>query len=791
MAPVAASTTPRHTSLYLLRRLMPFGSGFYAGFFKRKEIAQAGNRHLFFLLPASTKERNGKLEKTAFHPTFFVPLHFVKKTMTMELFSKMIATALGVAVHQVDNTLSLLAGGATIPFISRYRKEATGGLDEVQIGEIKDRNDKLCELAKRKETILSTIEEQGKLTDELRRRIEQSWDATELEDIYLPYKPKRKTRAEAARQKGLEPLATLLMLQRENNLHSRLRAFVKGEVKDEEDALKGARDIIAEHVSEDERARNQLRNQFSRQAVITAKVVKGKEEEAAKYRDYFDFSEPLKRCSSHRLLAIRRGEAEGLLKVTISPDDEECSDRLERMYVRGNNECSRQVGEAVRDAYKRLLKPSIENEFAALSKEKADEEAIRVFAENLRQLLLAPPLGQKRVMGIDPGYRTGCKVVCLDAQGNLLHNEAIYPHPPKNEYQAAGREVVKLVKQYQIEAVAIGNGTASRETEQFVNDQPFDREVQVFVVSEDGASIYSASKTARDEFPNYDVTVRGAVSIGRRLMDPLAELVKIDAKSIGVGQYQHDVDQTLLKKSLDQTVESCVNLVGVNLNTASRHLLTYVSGLGPTLAQNIVDYRTANGPFNARKELMKVPRMGAKAFEQCAGFLRIPQAKNPLDNSAVHPESYPIVEKIAKDLHCTVDELIKSKESRARIDIKKYVTPTIGLPTLTDIMQELDKPGRDPRQQIQVFEFDKNVKTIEDLTEGMELPGIVTNITNFGCFVDIGIKEKGLVHVSQLADKFVSDPTTVVSIHQQVRVKVISIDPERKRIGLTMKGMNK
>lgn len=791
MTPVAASTTPRHTSLYLLRRLMPSGSGFYAGFFKRKEIAQAGNRHLFFLLPASTKERNGKLEKTAFHPTFFVPLHFVKKTMTMELFSKMIATALGVAVHQVDNTLSLLAGGATIPFISRYRKEATGGLDEVQIGEIKDRNDKLCELAKRKETILSTIEEQGKLTDELRRRIEQSWDATELEDIYLPYKPKRKTRAEAARQKGLEPLATLLMLQRENNLDSRLRAFVKGEVKDEEDALKGARDIIAEHVSEDERARNQLRNQFSRQAVITAKVVKGKEEEAAKYRDYFDFSEPLKRCSSHRLLAIRRGEAEGLLKVTISPDDEECSDRLERMYVRGNNECSRQVGEAVRDAYKRLLKPSIENEFAALSKEKADEEAIRVFAENLRQLLLAPPLGQKRVMGIDPGYRTGCKVVCLDAQGNLLHNEAIYPHPPKNEYQAAGREVVKLVKQYQIEAIAIGNGTASRETEQFVNDQPFDREVQVFVVSEDGASIYSASKTARDEFPDYDVTVRGAVSIGRRLMDPLAELVKIDAKSIGVGQYQHDVDQTLLKKSLDQTVESCVNLVGVNLNTASRHLLTYVSGLGPTLAQNIVDYRTANGPFNARKELMKVPRMGAKAFEQCAGFLRIPQAKNPLDNSAVHPESYPIVEKIAKDLHCTVDELIKSKESRARIDIKKYVTPTIGLPTLTDILQELDKPGRDPRQQIQVFEFDKNVKTIEDLTEGMELPGIVTNITNFGCFVDIGIKEKGLVHVSQLADKFVSDPTTVVSIHQQVRVKVISIDPERKRIGLTMKGMNK
>lgn len=701
----------------------------------------------------------------------------------------MIANALGIAVHQADNTLTLLAGGATIPFISRYRKEATGGLDEVQIGEIKDRNDKLCELAKRKETILSTIEEQGKLTDELRHRIEQSWDATELEDIYLPYKPKRKTRAEAARQKGLEPLAILLMLQRETNLGNRLHTFVKGDVKDEEDALKGARDIIAEQVNEDERARNQLRNQFSRQATITSKVVKGKEEEASKYRDYFDFSEPLKRCSSHRLLAIRRGEAEGLLKVSITPDDEECSDRLERMYVRSNNECGRQVGEAVRDAYKRLLKPSIETEFAALSKEKADEEAIRVFAGNLRQLLLAPPLGQKRVMGIDPGFRTGCKVVLLDAQGTLLRNETIYPHPPKNELQQAGQKIVNLVKQYQIEAIAIGNGTASRETEQFVSSQQYDRELQVFVVSEDGASIYSASKTARDEFPDYDVTVRGAVSIGRRLMDPLAELVKIDAKSIGVGQYQHDVDQALLKKSLDQTVESCVNLVGVNLNTASRHLLTYVSGLGPALAQNIVDYRTENGPFNSRKELMKVPRMGAKAFEQCAGFLRIPQSKNPLDNSAVHPESYPMVESIAKDLHCTVEELIKNKELRTRIDIKKYVTPTVGLPTLTDIMQELDKPGRDPRQQIKAFEFDKDVKTIDNLAEGMELPGIVNNITNFGCFVDIGIKENGLVHVSQLADKFVSDPTTIVSMHQHVRVKVLSIDRERKRIQLTMKGV--
>lgn len=724
-------------------------------------------------------------------PPFFYTFALRKKTINMKLFSIMIANSLGIAVHQADNTLTLLAGGATIPFISRYRKEATGGLDEVQIGEIKDRNDKLCELAKRKETILSTIEEQGKLTDELRRRIEQSWDGTELEDIYLPYKPKRKTRAEAARQKGLEPLATLLMLQRETNLDSRLNAFVKGDVKDEEDALKGARDIIAEQVNEDERARNQLRNQFSRQATIISKVVKGKEEEASKYRDYFDFSEPLKRCSSHRLLAIRRAEAEGLLKVSITPDDEECSERLERMYVRSNNECGHQVGEAVRDAYKRLLKPSIETEFAALSKGKADEEAIRVFAGNLRQLLLAPPLGQKRVMGIDPGFRTGCKVVLLDAQGTLLRNETIYPHPPKNELQQAGQKIVNLVKQYQIEAIAIGNGTASRETEQFVSSQQYDRELQVFVVSEDGASIYSASKTARDEFPDYDVTVRGAVSIGRRLMDPLAELVKIDAKSIGVGQYQHDVDQALLKKSLDQTVESCVNLVGVNLNTASRHLLTYVSGLGPALAQNIVDYRTENGPFNSRKELMKVPRMGVKAFEQCAGFLRIPQSKNPLDNSAVHPESYPVVENIAKDLHCTVDELIKNKELRTHIDIKKYVTPTVGLPTLTDIMQELDKPGRDPRQQIKVFEFDKNVKTIDDLAEGMELPGIVNNITNFGCFVDIGIKENGLVHVSQLADKFVSDPNTIVSIHQHVRVKVLGIDRERKRIQLTMKGMER
>ena len=710
----------------------------------------------------------------------------IETDIKMEIFSKMIATALNVAVRQVENTLSLLNGGATIPFISRYRKEATGGLDEVQIGEIKERYDKLTEIAKRKETILKTIEEQGKLTADLKKRIEACWDATELEDIYLPYKPKRKTRAEAARQKGLEPLATILMMQRENNLMARVRTFIKGDVKDEEDALKGARDIIAEQVSEDERSRNQLRNQFNRQAIISSKVVKGKEEEAAKYKDYFDFSEPLKRCTSHRLLAIRRGEAEGLLKVSISPDDEECTERLERNYVRGNNECSQQVKEAVRDAYKRLLKPSIETEFAALSKEKADEEAIRVFAGNLRQLLLAPPLGQKRVMGIDPGYRTGCKVVCLDAQGNLLHNETIYPHPPKSEHGVSVRKLTKLVEQYAIEAIAIGNGTASRETEAFVTSQRYDRKLQVFVVSEDGASIYSASKIAREEFPEYDVTVRGAVSIGRRLMDPLAELVKIDAKSIGVGQYQHDVDQTALKKSLDTTVESCVNSVGVDLNTASRHLLTYVSGLGPTLAQNIVDYRAENGAFTSRKELMKVPRMGAKAFEQCAGFLRIPGAKNPLDNSAVHPESYAVVEHIAKDMKCSVEDLIKNKELRNKIDIKKYVTDQVGLPTLTDILAELEKPGRDPRQAIKVFEFDKNVKTIDDLKVGMTLPGIVTNITNFGCFVDVGIKENGLVHVSQLCREFVSDPTTVVSIHQHVQVKVIGIDMERKRISMTM-----
>ncbi|WP_336533647.1 Tex family protein [Bacteroides acidifaciens] len=708
----------------------------------------------------------------------------------MELFHKMISGLLGIPERQISNTLRLLDEGATIPFISRYRKEGTGGLDEVQIEQIKEQHDKLCDIAKRKETILSTITEQGKLTTELEKRINDTWNPTELEDIYLPYKPKRKTRAEAARQKGLEPLATILMLQRENNLDARTASFVKGEVKDVEDALKGARDIIAEQVNEDERARNAVRNQFARQAEISAKVMKGKEEEAAKYRDYFDFSEPLKRCTSHRLLAIRRAESEGLLKVSITPDDEACIERLERQFVRGNNECSRQVNEAAIDAYKRLLKPSIETEFAAQSKEKADDEAIRVFAENLRQLLLAAPLGQKRVLAIDPGFRTGCKVVCLDAQGNLLHNENIYPHPPVNKTSEAAAKLRKMVEAYQIEAISIGNGTASRETEDFISRQSFDRQIPVFVVSEQGASIYSASKIARDEFPEYDVTVRGAVSIGRRLMDPLAELVKIDPKSIGVGQYQHDVDQAKLKKALDQTVENCVNLVGVNLNTASSHLLTYISGLGPQLAQNIVNYRAENGAFGSRKELMKVPRMGAKAFEQCAGFLRIPEAKNPLDNTAVHPESYHIVEQMAKDLKCTVDELIAGKELRQKINISDYITPTVGLPTLQDILQELDKPGRDPRKAIKVFEFDKNVRTITDLREGMILPGIVGNITNFGAFVDIGIKENGLVHLSQLAERFISDPTEVVSIHQQVMVRVMNVDTDRKRIQLSMIGVS-
>lgn len=705
------------------------------------------------------------------------------------IYPDLIAKALQLPLSQIRNTIGLLESGATIPFISRYRKEMTGGLNEVQITDVKNWLDKLTELKARKDTILNALEKQEKLTPELKARIESSWDSNEIEDIYLPYKPKRVTRAEMARKRGLEPLAKLIAAQKEPFLSGRVPAFVQGEVKDEEEALSGARDIIAEWVNENERTRNQVRFAF-RQAVISAKVIKGKEEDGAKYRNYFQFEEKLSRCQSHRLLAVRRGEEEGFLRVSIAPaDDDACLESLYRQYKRNNGVCWEQFQLAIDDAYKRLLKPSIESEFAKSSKLKADEEAIRVFADNLRQLLLAPPLGQKRVLGIDPGYRTGCKVVCLDAQGNLLHNETIYPHPPKNERKKAEIKIQHLVEAYNIDAISIGNGTASRETEEFITNIRYTKPVKVFVVSEDGASVYSASAVARAEFPEYDVTVRGAVSIGRRLMDPLAELVKIDPKSIGVGQYQHAVDQALLKKSLDQTVESCVNLVGVNVNTASKELLTYISGLGPVLAQNIVQYRAENGPFDSRKDLKKVPRLGEKAFEQCAGFLRIPNGSNPLDNSAVHPESYPVVEKMAADLHCTVGELMKRKELKQQIRLEKYQTDQIGMPTLQDIMKELDKPGRDPRSEIQEFSFNPDIHTIDDLQEGMVLPGIVTNITNFGCFVDVGIKENGLVHISELADRFVSNPADVVSIHQHVQVRVLSIDTTRKRVQLSMKGI--
>jgi uncharacterized protein len=702
------------------------------------------------------------------------------------VFYQLISRSLAIPEKQITRTIELLEDGATIPFISRYRKEVTGGLDEVKIGEIKQLYEKYIELSHRKETILNSIEEQGKMTPELKSRIENTWNVTELEDIYLPYKPKRQTKAEIARKKGLEPLAKILMAQYESDIYRKANPFVNEEVKDVDEALQGARDIIAEWVNESESARNSIRNIFRREAVISSKLIKGKDEEGAKYRNYFDFSEPLARCSSHRLLAMRRGETEGILRVSISPDDENSLATLNRRFVKGKNASSEQVEIAVKDGYKRLLKPSIETEFAALSKEKADTQAIRVFAENLKQLLLASPLGQKRVLGIDPGFRTGCKLVCLDAQGNLLHNETVYPHPPQKERSQSRAKLIALVNSYSIDAIAIGNGTAGRETEEIISNIPFDRDIQVFVVSEDGASIYSASKIARDEFPDYDVTVRGAVSIGRRLMDPLAELVKIDPKSIGVGQYQHDVNQTELKNSLDQTVENCVNRVGVNLNTASKHLLTYVSGLGPSLAQNIVDYRTKNGPFKSRQELMQVPRLGEKSFEQAAGFLRITDAENPLDNSAVHPESYPIVETMAKDLDCKIMDLIRDKDLRSKIKLEKYVTTRTGMPTLLDIMEELDKPGRDPRQSIKVFEFDPNVRTIEDLREGQILPGIISNITNFGCFVDIGIKEKGLVHVSNMANRYISNPSEVVSLHQHVSVKVLGIDMERKRIQLSL-----
>lgn len=715
--------------------------------------------------------------------------------MNNHSFSNIIATRLNIDESRVANTLRLLDEGCTIPFIARYRKERTGGLDEVQIAAISDWNERLKEIQKRKETVVKTINEQGKMTAELQLKIDQCWDATELEDLYLPYKPKRRTRAQVAREQGLEPLAQILLLQREQNPHQVATRFIQNEVASAEAALSGAQDIIAEMVSEDQISRQQLRNTFQRTATISSKVVKARkdDDEAQKYSDYFDFSEPLRRCSGNRLLAMLRGENEGVLKVSVSVDDEDAIARLHRHYVKGHGECSRLVAEAVSDGYKRLLEPSISNETLSAGKEKADEEAIGVFAENLRQLLLAAPLGQCRVMGIDPGFRTGCKVVCLDAQGNLLFHDAIFPHPPQRYRMQATVTVQRLIGQYAVEAIAIGNGTASRETLEFVKEalSEVTPAPKVFTVSEDGASVYSASKLAREEFPHEDVTVRGAVSIGRRLMDPLAELVKIDPKSIGVGQYQHDVDQTKLRHSLDQTVEHCVNLVGVNVNTASQQLLTYVSGLGPTLAKNIVDYRRENGAFKSRTALKKVPRLGPAAFEQCAGFLRIPDAKNPLDGSAVHPERYDIVEQMAKDQGCTVEELIKDKGRQKAINLNRYVGGEVGMPTLTDIMKELEKPGRDPREQIEEFEFDPNVKEVDDLAVGMELPGIVTNITKFGAFVDIGVHQDGLVHVSQMADRYVSDPSQVVHLHQHVRVRVIEVDLRRNRISLSMRTAKK
>ena len=715
----------------------------------------------------------------------------------MNAYTRHIAQTLNLSEKNVDATLTLLNDGCTIPFIARYRKERTGNLDEVQITRIAEMNDRLLETDKRKETILKTISEQGKLTEELENKIVNCWDNSVLEDLYLPFKPKRRTKAQIAREQGLEPLATLLLMQREQNPMAASKRFVKDDVQDEAAALQGAKDIIAEMVSEDQQARNTVRNAYKREAMISSRVIKKVEDtdEAQKFSDYFDFFEPLRRCNSHRLLAMRRGEAAGILRVSISIDGEECIDRLNRQFVHGRGACQILVAEAVEDSFKRLINPSIENEFAGLSKERADEEAIKVFTENLRQLLLSAPLGQKRVLALDPGFANGCKIACLDAQGNLLHHEIIYPHPPKRLYAQATVAVLRMIREYNIEAIAIGNGTASRESKEFITDclshlAEEGKEIpKVFVVSEDGASIYSASLTAREEFPDEDVTTRGAVSIGRRLMDPLAELVKIDPKNIGVGQYQHDVDQAKLRHSLDQTVESCVNQVGVNLNTASKHLLMYVSGLGSALAQNIVDYRKEHGAFTSRAQLKKVPRLGAVAFQQCAGFLRIPNAKNPLDNSAVHPESYHIVEAMAEEQNCSVSELISNKELIKRIDLNRYLSNEVGLLTLNDILQELEKPGRDPREQLEEFEFDTSVHTIDDLKEGMELPGIVTNITNFGAFVDIGVHQDGLVHISQLSNKFVSDPNTVVHLHQHVRVRVTQIDYKRNRIGLSMKNV--
>jgi uncharacterized protein len=701
----------------------------------------------------------------------------------------LVAKKLQLHDWQVENTIRLMDGGATIPFISRYRKEMTGSLDEVQLMHIKEEYDRLKELDARKEAVIKSIEEQDKMTPELLKKIEASVTMSELEDIYLPYRPKRRTRATIAREKGLEPLAMIILDQKLSDPTIKAEEFLTDEVPDVEQAIAGASDIIAELISEDEKARRQLRLLFEKESVIYSKVVKGKEAEGVKFSDYYDWSEPLKRCPSHRLLAMRRGEEEGFLRISIEPVDDNALDILKAIFIKGRNGSADIVLGAVKDSWKRLLSSSLETEFRNISKEKADIEAISVFAENLRQLLLGSPLGEKNVLAIDPGFRTGCKVVILDRQGNFIHNETIYPHPPQNETAMSIKKILSLVNAYKIEAIAIGNGTASRETEDFIKWVKFEGDIQVFVVSEAGASIYSASKTARDEFPDYDVTVRGAISIGRRLMDPLAELVKIDPKSIGVGQYQHDVDQPKLQKSLDDVVMSCVNAVGVEVNTASKHLLTYVSGLGPQLAQNIVDYRAENGPFRSRKELLKVKRMGEKAFEQSAGFLRIRNAENPLDTSAVHPESYHVVEKMSKDLGCDVKELIINDVKRKEIKLEKYITPVTGLPTLKDILDELAKPGRDPRSKIKEFRF-ADVHTMEDLSEGMVVPGIVTNITKFGAFVDIGIKQDGLVHVSNLSRTYVTDPSTIVKLHQHVMVKVIAVDIERKRIQLSMKDVD-
>lgn len=705
----------------------------------------------------------------------------------MDKIISILEAKLGLKKIQVTNTLKLLDEGATVPFISRYRKEMTGSMDEVEVLKTKLEYEKLKSLIARKESVISNIEEQGKLTDELKRKIENCYDFTELEDLYLPYKQKRKTRAVVAREKGLEPLAKIILEQKNNDMESAAEDFLTDEVKTLEEALDGARDIVAEQIAEDAAARTKIRFIYSREASVNSKLIKGKEVDAAKYKDYFDWTETLSRCPSHRLLAMFRGENEGFLRVRITIDKEQAIETLERFYVKSKTEAADHFKLAIEDSWRRLLEPSIETEFRIQAKEKADESAVKVFAENLRQLLLSPPLGQKRILALDPGFRTGCKVVCLDETGSLLNNTTIYPHAPQNETADAMRTISRLVEQYKIEAIAIGNGTASRETEQLVKRIRFDREVKVFVVSEAGASVYSASAVAREEFPEYDVTVRGSVSIGRRLMDPLAELVKIDPKSIGVGQYQHDVDQGMLKRELDAVVESCVNKVGVSLNTASKHLLTYVSGLGPILAENIVDYRSKNGIFNSREEIKKVPRLGPKSFEQAAGFLRIEEAENPLDNSSVHPESYPIVEKMAKKLKSNVKDLIGNDVLIKQLKVEEFITDTTGKETIQDILKELAKPTRDPRKAAKVFEFANDVFKMEDLKEGMILPGIVTNITNFGCFVDVGVKQDGLVHISHLANKYVSDPNEVVTLHQHVKVKVMEVDISRKRIALSMK----